>query len=144
MVYIIGGTSALVTNQGTIAGQGNTATAVELWSGGTVINGSPGNSAATITASNGGVYVTGAGTVVNDGMITGGTGSASWGVYMRAGGIVTNEFARSHINGAYRSVDIRGNAGTVINSGTIVRLPSSALASIWGPVEPFPTLRPQP
>ena len=48
-VYIIGGTSALVTNQGTIAGQGNTATAVELWSGGTVINGSPGNSAGSVT-----------------------------------------------------------------------------------------------
>jgi hypothetical protein len=126
-VYIIGGTSALVTNQGTIAGQGNTATAVELWSGGTVINGSPGNSAATITAANGGVYVTGgAGTVVNDGVITGGPG-ASWGIYMKAGGVITNSGPAAHINGAYRSVDIRGNTGTVINSGTITGLPNFSL-----------------
>ena len=103
-----------------------------LRSGGTVINGAPGNSAAIITASNSGVYVTGgAGTVVNDGMITGGTG-ASWGVYMRAGGIVTNEFAESHINGAYRSVDIRGNTGTVVNSGTIIGLPSSSFGVYLG------------
>ena len=60
-----------------------------------------------------------AGTVVNSGSISaGGTATIASGVYLRAGGLVTNA-ATAAITGDQAGVRIAGGAGTVMNSGTV-------------------------
>lgn len=103
-----------VVNYGNIAGP--LGGGIILNSGGSV------NNAATASVILGldGVEINGsAGTVVNDGSITGtGTTGLGFGVALLAGGSVTNA-ASASITGAVDGIDIQGGAGTVVNNSNI-------------------------
>ena len=102
---------ASVVNHALISGG---ADGVSLAGTGTVAN------YATITAGTVGVAVFG-GTVVNSGMIAGGAGSGSAGVYLDAvkAPATLDDTAGGTISGQQRGVAIAGSAGTVVNAGTL-------------------------
>lgn len=112
-----------VVNDGTIIGAGSKTVesyGVYLGAGGSVINGSSSDVAATIQGGYFGVQVSGgAGTVLNVGTIVGLAGSASsWGVRLSQEGTVTNG-ASGNIGGDRYGVGIMGGPGLVVNNGTI-------------------------
>ena len=115
---------AAVVNDGSIEGTGTTGNGVDLPGNGSVTN------AASALITGGGIGVsigylhpgyyasfTGIGTVVNDGSIAG-TGTAGIGVYLLAGGSVTNA-ASASIMGAKGGVIGVGGPGIVANYGSI-------------------------
>ncbi len=112
---IFSGTSGTVAvvNSGSI-GNSNTIAhyfALDLLNGGSVTNESGG-----IISSGYGIFISGAaGTVTNDGSITGGS---KYAVRLIAGGSVTNN-ALGHISGIFAGIAIGGSAGTVANAGTV-------------------------
>ena len=107
--------SAMVVNEGTIAGTGAArGIGVEV-GGGSVTNAA----SASITGGRIGVYIRATGTVVNDGSIAGGPHNDyanGFGVYLYEGGSVTNG-ASASITGGY---GIRINGGEVNGTGTVV------------------------
>ena len=105
-IYVkAGGT---VTNSGSVKATGAGGAGVDLASGGSVGNVASGS----ITGTSFGVFVTGAaGTVANDGLITG-----AHGVALQAGGSLTNT---ASIQGGVAGVFVQVGAGTVTNTGTI-------------------------
>jgi hypothetical protein len=108
-----------VVNAGTISGTGGTGfdQGVSMTDGGSITNAAGG----TINAGNYAVLVGGSrGTVVNFGRIlsgVGGPGNYPIGVYLQAGGTVTN--AAGAYVGGYVGVEINGSGATVENAGTI-------------------------
>ncbi|HEV2335933.1 MAG TPA: hypothetical protein VGS13_10580 [Stellaceae bacterium] len=112
------GAAGTVTNLGTVESVGSQGLGIDLLSGGLVTNGSTSVATATITASNNGINVGGAaGTVVNYGTILStATGANGNGIYLSAGGTVTN---LGVIHGNNHGVLIAGGPGTVVNSGGI-------------------------
>ena len=122
--------AARVVNYGSI---GATIAGLALKSGGQVFNESGAITGAV------GVYVTGAtGTVTNGATITGGGGD---GVYLKAGGRVTNLGTGTTISGAGEGVQIAGAVGTVQNSGTIKGTIGGVVLSGGGYVNNLGTLR---
>ena len=125
-IYVNGGTNDLVVNNGTVIGLGDAGTGVALWAGGTVENGAPNNTVASITALHNGVgIVGGAGTVINDGTINGSGSSvfySTYGIYLGSGGTITNgtsgNTAASIIGGRY-GIGVKGAAAIIDNVGTI-------------------------
>ncbi len=114
---LIGGTTATVSNLGTITGK------YGVWlagaAGDRVTNGQSGSSAGLITGETAGVELVAAGTVANFGTIAG-TGTASSGVSFESGGSVTNGAS----NSIYASISgsdgvFSFGASTVTNFGTI-------------------------
>jgi hypothetical protein len=115
------GTAGLVDNQGIVIGAGSVAPSygVILLAGGTVINGSTGNTAALIEGSGVGVYLgTVSGALLNHGTIRTGNGTLETAVRLGDGGTVYNG-AHGLITG-YTGVRILGAPGTVTNRGSIV------------------------
>lgn len=111
--------SGTVDNLGTIVSTSTSQRAVLLSAGGLVVNGASGSNTALIQAAGSdGVAVTGsvAGTVNNFGTIT---TTAGHGVYLTAGGTVTNSGLISASNTSHAAVSFHNVAGTVGNSGTI-------------------------
>ncbi len=120
--------------EGTITGSFD---GVDLFAGGRVTNS---GIRSAISGGTYGVYVAGAaGTVTNEGTITGAT--APWfgsGVDLTSGGVVKNFGASSVISGIDSGVKISGSTGTVTNNGTITGANSVYLAS-GGVVKNFGT-----
>jgi hypothetical protein len=123
-IEIVGG-AGTVTNFGTVRGAGGLSAGVLLKLGGVVTNGSTLDTTALIESQNDGVGIEGAaGTVKNFAtIITAYTGSSvtSAGVYLTAGGSVTNGSAadtKAHIAGA-QAVYINNAIGTVANFATL-------------------------
>lgn len=121
-IVIYGGAGS-VTNSGTILGTSTSGSGVYLKQGGTVTN----NALATVLGgSNGIIIIGGLGTVNNAGTIVGTDVGASagygksLGVYLQAGGNVTNTGTASLIAGTASGVRINGAGGTVVNFGTIL------------------------
>ena len=107
-----------VTNLGTI--QGATAGGgIHLHVGGTVINGSIGVTTAVIAGGGVGVRISAApGTVVNFATIANTVVAGGAGVYLEAGGAVTNQ-SSGKIAGLAVGVAFKNTAGTIANFGTI-------------------------
>jgi len=110
--------NAVVINYGTISRTGplsdtdwSDSDGVFLRSDGSVSNL---GTAAVISGHYAGIYVDGAGTIVNEGLITGLT---NYGIYLRSG-TVTNS---GTISGPVAGVIVTGGAGTVTNSGVIMQ-----------------------
>ncbi len=103
-----------------IAGFGSDG-AIILGQGGTVINGAPGVTNASISGVAFGISISGgSGTVVNDATITTQAFKSSTGVRLSAGGSVTNAAAGLIAGaGAGAGVAIAGGAGTISNAGLI-------------------------
>ena len=136
----ISGSVGTVLNYGTIAAT-NTAGFVRgivLFAGGNVTNGASGSTAALIEGALYGVQ-TGlvkhlGGTVVNFGTIAA-TGTSGIGVYLVAGGAVTNGAAGSTaalISGHQSAINISGGAGTVSNFGTVSAVKTGGTAFVTG------------
>lgn len=125
-VYANNGTAA-VYNHGTISGTGTNGSGVLLLHGGTVMNDGTG---ALISGGQTGVLAKysppgglapsfyGPTTVINQGTISG-TGTASTGVRLGSGGVVTNSGTAAHIKGTLFGVVAAYSASTVTNQGTI-------------------------
>ncbi len=111
--------SGTVVNYGTIAGTGGYGTGAFLDQGGVVVNGAVDAATALISGYSNGVAVDlAAGTVTNYGTILRtGTSGGSGGVYLGAGGTVSN--ASSGLIAADYAAVIRYQPGTLTNSGTI-------------------------
>jgi hypothetical protein len=118
------GAAITLTNFGSVAGTGAAGLGVFLQDGGSIVNGSAGDTAATISgAGRNAVYASGAASVNNFGIIKG----ARNGVELRAGGSVVNGSAadtKATISGARYGVYISTYAGgagpfAVTNFGTI-------------------------
>ena len=111
---IIQGSTGQINNTGKI-----TATVddgVSLWAGGSIVNGVGGSISAPTAGA--GIYLTNvAGSIQNDGAISG----KSYGAYLSAGGSVTNgaNSASASMSGGSYGVYVKGAAGTVTNAGTI-------------------------
>jgi hypothetical protein len=122
-VYITGAAGTLA-NYGLITNTGGYG--VDLQPGGTVINhgATASQAAGTIISGKGVLLLRGAGTVVNDGSIAA-TGTSGRGIYLKAGGSVTNAAAGS-ITG-YHGVQIGGGAGTVVNEDSIAGTGTSGI-----------------
>ena len=124
----IKGSSGTVSSFGTIEATGSLVDGVYLATGGRVSNGASGAGTALITAAGYGVEINGSsGTVANFGSIEG-TGSFGVGVYLVAGGSVTNGASGASIGlitGGDWGVKIgaagmtAGSGGTLVNFGTI-------------------------
>jgi len=116
-VYI-GTTAGSVVNDGTVEG----GTGIWLNDGGKVTNGAPGVTTALVSGYANGVYVkTAAGVVTNDGTVKG-AGVSGIGVWLNAGGNVTNGGAgvtTALVSGYSYGVFIPTAAGTVVNHGTV-------------------------
>jgi len=115
-----------VVNFGTIAshGKGFQTLGVALGDGGTVINGSPADTAALIAGYRSGLLSLGApATVINYATVSGlGQGAGDYGVYFRSGGTVINGSASdtvASITGYYRGIVSTVGAATVVNYGTV-------------------------
>jgi hypothetical protein len=107
-----------IENLGTISGNGNAGTGISLAAGGTVTNGQSGATGALISGYYNGIVVSGApGTVVNYGSVLAGQAN---GVYLAAGGSVTNHRGAS-IDGYYNGIVFgAGGPGAVVNDGKIL------------------------
>ncbi|MGC2415687.1 MAG: hypothetical protein WA459_23690, partial [Stellaceae bacterium] len=117
----VGTTANSISNFRTISG--NLATGIYQEEGGVITNGSSGAGTALIVGGPFGIDITGgAATVTNFGTIAG-TGSAGTGVFLAAGGTVTNS---GLIAGAVDGVSIANTSGAVINLGTIAGTSTSA------------------
>ncbi len=120
-LYITGG-SGTVANFGSIELTGGFGIGVYLTAGGSVKNGASGSTAGVITGVHFGILISGSsGTIANFGTIEG-TGSVGIGVYLAAGGLVTNGASGSGaalIEGGGGGVRLVGTGGTVVNFGTI-------------------------
>ena len=115
----ISGSAGTVSNLGTIAGTGTYGIGLRLFAGGTVTNGASGSPGGLIQGFLRGVQIDSTpGTVANYGTIEG-TGAASTGVNLQAGGSVGNAATIALITGYANGVSIGGSAGTVSNFGTI-------------------------
>ena len=121
----------VVANYGTIVSSGtaasrNAGVGIQLLSGGTVFNGSNADTAAYLTATRYGVLVSGtlAGSVVNFGRIVAPGNVTGSGIYLSAGGTVSNGSAAdttASIAGYQRGIWSRSlTVGSVINFGSIV------------------------
>jgi len=109
----ISGFGITVVNHGSIAGtEVDGGIGVYVGSGGAVTNAA----SASLTGSGSGVsFADGAGTIVNDGSIT---GADEWGVELLAGGSITNA-ASASITGDLAGVFVADGTGTVVNEGSI-------------------------
>ncbi len=114
------GTDATVVNAGSIAGTiFTTAVGIALFSDGSVTNQASGIITGVYCGINmGSPPTTGPGDVANYGGITG-TGTASIGVRLLGGGVVTNANGAT-ISGISDGIYIKGGAGFVANSGSIL------------------------
>jgi len=116
----------LVTNYGTIDTINSMyhASGIQLGDGGTIVNGSNTDTTASIAAYRVGIVsVFGTASIANFGSITAfGAFKASYGIYLRSGGAITNGSntdTGAQISGYYRGIVIAAGAGTVHNYGTI-------------------------
>ena len=121
------GSGVSLNNNGTIAGG---VSGIELMGGGSVTNAASGSINGSGSGGGSGIYIRGgSGTVLNDGSITGSAPLGADGIFLGAGGSVTNAASGSittnYSNGM--GVDITGGAGTVINFGTIAAQTSVGL-----------------
>ncbi len=111
-----------VANSGTVTAAGTGSYGVGLDEGGTVVNGRGGSAIGLIEGGIDGVVVDGAaGTITNFGTING-TGTSSDGIFLAAGGKITNGSSGSTaalIKGAGYGVAVTGGTGMVANFGTI-------------------------
>lgn len=110
-----------------------------LSAGGKVTNGTSLDVGAVISGQTG-VQISGAaGTVTNFGTIEGqGVGSGAYGVYLRAGGSVTNGGGGDHaalIEGADGAAVKGGASATVKNFGTIMKGREGAIAVSFGAIK---------
>ncbi|MGC2412054.1 MAG: hypothetical protein WA459_05075 [Stellaceae bacterium] len=116
-VYV-GAIAGTVVNDGTVNG----GSGVWLNDGGKVTNGAPGDPTALVSGYANGVYVkTGAVAVTNDGTIEG-TGASGIGVWLNAGGGLTNGgpgVTTALVSGYSYGVFIATAAGTVVNRGRV-------------------------
>ncbi len=127
-VFVDGG-AGTVTNFGRMTNTENNHSAVGLFAGGSVTNGSSASTAASIAGAGGGVYGRGGlTTVTNFGSISGVDG-----VFFDDGGRVTNgqsgATAGRIVGTAFEAVRIAGAAGTVANFGTVQE--SGILGSVF-------------
>jgi hypothetical protein len=122
-LYGVASTAWTVTNYGAIVGVYHAPTALYLAGGGTVTNGSSSNHAAEILGLNTGVSIkNGAGTVTNFGEVisAGGTAATSGaGVYLGAGGTVTNESGGYIASLGQSAILAKNTAATLVNDGSI-------------------------
>ena len=116
---IVGRADLTLANQGLI--NGFSGDGVQLQAGGTVANANGG----TITGYKHAIVAVGSfgtlaapGTVVNDGTIAG-TGNYGYGIYLTAGGIVTNQSTGLITGNHAAAIDIVGGSATVDNAGQI-------------------------
>lgn len=132
--YGIYGTKTIswtLANYGTVQGQSY---GIEIGAAGYVANGGEGASpGAYIAGGKAGVLFKGAGTVENSGTIKG-TGTASYGVLLRAGGTIVNGAGSSSalIAGSQDGVLIRAASGTVVNSGSITSTKGTGVSLLYG------------
>ncbi len=121
-LFGVGGYAWTVTNLGTVESVGYQGIGIDLVSGGSITNGAISSTTALIQGRRFGIVITGtAGTVANYGTIET-PGTFSYGVFLTAGGSVTNGSVGATgalIDGGTRSVTIVGDVGTVTNFGTI-------------------------
>ena len=121
-LFGVGGYAWTVTNLGTVESVGYQGIGIDLVSGGSITNGTIGSPTALIQGPRFGIVITGAaGTVANYGTIES-PGTFSYGVFLTAGGSVTNGSVGATgalIDGGTRGVTIVGDVGTVTNFGTI-------------------------
>ncbi len=121
-----------LTDNGTLTNNGVVLTPVTLGAGGTLINAQGAqvsDSAFTFTYA---VHDSGAGVVVNDGLIAGGAQDGGVGLY--GGGTVTNQAQGTIAAPAYAGVGIFGAPGTVINNGVIQGNASGVFFSAGGTI----------
>jgi hypothetical protein len=122
---------AAITNLGTISSS-SFGTGISLGDGGAVVNGGTAVPGALITAYNSALAISGlAGTVTNYGTILATGLSFTAGVYLQAGGTVTNHSGALIRAAQAAAVKIDGS-GTVVNAGTIANLGSFAAAVVLG------------
>ena len=118
---VIQGGAGTVANFATIIGSAGVGVAMST--GGSVTNGQSGSSAGRISGTNDGVVIKGvAGTVTNFATIIATSTASGVGVYLGAGGSVTNGHSGTYtglIAGHSEGVAVQGAAGTITNFGTI-------------------------
>ncbi len=115
-----------VTNYGTIEGTSAHVYGTGVVSyGGSITNGGTGAQAALISGYDAGIIVKGAaGTVANDGTVQGTGRALGAGVYLKAGGSVTNgeTGATAALISGYNGIFVVNAVGTVVNDGTVTGL----------------------
>ncbi len=120
-VYVSNATGA-VANFGTVEGRGAKGVGVWLNAGGKVNNGAAGVTTALVAGYSSGIYMkTVAGAVVSDGTVEG-TGVSGIGIWLNAGGNVTNGgpgVTTALVSGYSYGVFVATAAGTVVNHGTV-------------------------
>jgi len=116
---VVGKSGLTLANQGLI--DGFSGDGVQLQAGGTIDNAIGGTIAGyrhAISAIGAFGSLSGPGTVVNDGTIAG-TGDSGYGIYLTAGGFVSNQSAGLMTGQNAAAIDVKGDVATVDNAGQI-------------------------
>ena len=120
-----------VTNYGAISATGTSGFAVQLGSGGNVVNGSSAATGASIVGTLRGVSIYNAGGYVNNFGTIAATITYAVGVYLHAGGGLTNQLG-GLIRGGGDGVVMFGGPGTVTNLGSIDGLTDTGVVMASG------------